>query len=219
MKTSTSEENYIKAIYALSMAGENASTTTIAQQLNTKASSVTDMIRKLAEKGLVNYIKYKGVSLTHKGNQSALKTIRKHRLWEVFLVEKLGFGWDEVHEVAEQLEHIESDKLTSRLSSFLGNPNFDPHGDPIPSQAGELPATDLKPLSNCKKGEQLVLNRVKDGNPEFLQYLESISLRLGDQFTVNQIHSFDNTVEITKPDNTALSLSETVSNHLFVSSI
>jgi DtxR family Mn-dependent transcriptional regulator len=126
MQHSASEENYLKAIYSIAQGSNTVSTTTISKRMQTKASSVTDMLRKLADKGLVNYIKYKGVSLTEQGTQAALRTLRKHRLWETFLVEKLGFGWHEVHEVAEQLEHIQSPKLTTRLAGFLNNPDYDP---------------------------------------------------------------------------------------------
>jgi DtxR family Mn-dependent transcriptional regulator len=216
MQHSASEENYLKAIYSLANAGTSVSTTTIAQRMQTKASSVTDMLRKLAEKGLVNYVKYKGVSLTDEGQRAALRTIRKHRLWETFLVEKLGFGWDEVHEVAEQLEHIQSSKLTNSLAAFLENPSYDPHGDPIPDADGNLPNTNLKPLADCEPGDAVSLQRVKDGNPEFLQFLEKHKLGLGETFTLKAVHSFDNSVEIIRQNQQPLSLSEIVSNRLFV---
>ncbi len=216
MRHSTSEENYLKAIYSLAQAQTSVSTTTIAQRMHTKASSVTDMLRKLADKGLVNYVKYKGVSLTEDGNRAALRTIRKHRLWETFLVETLGFGWDEVHEVAEQLEHIQSSKLTDSLATFLENPSYDPHGDPIPDADGNLPSTNLKPLADCEPGDAVSLQRVKDGNPEFLQFLEKQKLGLGETFTLKTVRSFDNSVEIIRQNEQPLSLSETVSRRLFV---
>ena len=134
-----SEENYLKAIYHLSLIEDNGvSTNAIAQKMNTKASSVTDMIKKLSEKGFMNYQKYQGVSLTKEGKMTAKMVIRKHRLWEVFLVEKLDFSWDEVHIVAEELEHIKSEKLINKLDAFLGFPKEDPHGDPIPNAKGEV---------------------------------------------------------------------------------
>ena len=215
MALSTSEENYIKAIHDLAALGK-VTTNTLAKAVQTKASSATDMIRRLAEKNLVNYIKYRGVSLTEEGNRVALKTLRKHRLWEVFLVEKLGFGWDEVHNVAEQLEHIQSPKLTERLSAFLGNPEFDPHGDPIPNKDGEMPLHSDLTLAQCKIGDELILQRVKDGNPEFLQYLKQMSLNLGEKFVVKNQFDFDGSVEIERSKNGTLMLSKTVSNHLFV---
>ena len=137
--TTLSEENYLKAIYHLGNYGAlSVSTNAIAERIETKASSVTDMLKKLADKGLVNYKKYQGAKLTGKGLRIASSVVRKHRLWEVFLVEKLNFSWDEVHVVAEQLEHIESDKLTNQLDAFLGFPTHDPHGDPIPDREGKF---------------------------------------------------------------------------------
>src|SRR5690554_5916872 len=136
---SDSEENYLKSIFHLQRLSEDGvSTNAIADRMQTKASSVTDMLKKLADKDLVNYIKYQGVTLTNKGKKTAASIIRKHRLWEVFLVEKLDFNWDEVHEIAEQLEHIQSEKLIKKLDAFLGYPKKDPHGDPIPDADGEI---------------------------------------------------------------------------------
>ena len=141
-----SEEDYIKAIYHLGMvSNKTVSTNAVADQMETKPSSVTDMVKKLSDKGLVNYKRYKGVSLTELGKKTALSIVRKHRLWEVFLVEKLNFSWDEVHDVAEQLEHIKSDKLVDRLDKHLGYPQVDPHGDPIPSKKESL----KKPSKSC----------------------------------------------------------------------
>ncbi len=219
MINSASEENYLKAIYSLARGKQAVNTTTIAAKLDTKASSVTDMMRKLAEKNLVNYVKYKGVSLTDEGKRAALRILRKHRLWEVFLVDKLGFGWDEVHEVAEQLEHIQSSKLTEKLAGFLGNPSYDPHGDPIPDKEGNLPTSNVNPLADCTPGDFVSLKRVKDGNPEFLQFLKRHQISLGEEFTLKAIHSFDNSVEIIRANQDALSLSEVVANRLFVAII
>ena len=136
----TSEENYLKVIYHLSnLSPKGVNTNAIAGMLDTKASSVTDMLKKLSDKELVDYQKYQGVFLTDKGKLNAKMIVRNHRLWEVFLVEKLGFAWDEVHEVAEELEHIRSEKLINQLDKFLNFPSFDPHGDPIPNAKGEIP--------------------------------------------------------------------------------
>ena len=136
---SFTEENYLKAIYHLSTGNNSVvSTNQIAEITNTKAASVTDMLKKLAEKKLINYIKYQGVTLTEAGKNAAVNIVRKHRLWEVFLVEKLGFKWDEVHDIAEELEHINSESLINRLDDFLGNPAADPHGDPIPDRSGTI---------------------------------------------------------------------------------
>ncbi|WP_243389180.1 metal-dependent transcriptional regulator, partial [Flavobacterium psychrophilum] len=134
-----SEENYLKTIYHLTTISDSeVSTNAIAEKMETKASSVTDMLKKLSEKDLINYKKYQGVSLTETGSLSAKMIVRKHRLWEVFLVEKLDFPWDEVHDIAEQLEHIKSEKLINKLDDFLGNPTEDPHGDPIPNANGQI---------------------------------------------------------------------------------
>src|ERR1700712_3125592 len=141
------EENYLKSIFHLSLNDESVSTNNLAALLNTKASSVTDMLKKLAEKELINYIPYQGVSLTEAGKKIAVNIIRKHRLWEYFLVEKLNFKWDQVHDMAEEMEHISSNELIDRLDSFMGFPKYDPHGDPIPDCNGLLKTHSLKPVS------------------------------------------------------------------------
>lgn len=216
MDLSISEENHIKAIYNIVLRGETATTNNIAEKMATKASSVTAMLRKLADKNLVDYEKYHGVALTKKGKLAALQTVRKHRLWEVFLVEKLGFGWDEVHDIAEELEHIQSPKLTDKLAQFLNHPDFDPHGDPIPDSKGVVPNSADLALSQCVPTDRVVLQRVKDGNAEFLQYLERVSLHLGEIFTVSAIMNFDQSIEILREDNQTLLLSHTVCKNLFV---
>ncbi|HRN99815.1 MAG TPA: metal-dependent transcriptional regulator, partial [Flavobacterium sp.] len=152
-----SEENYLKTIYHLSTAGVGVSTNAIAARMETKASSVTDMIRKLSGKQLVTYVKYKGVELTPKGRLAATMVVRKHRLWEVFLVDKLGFTWGEVHDVAEELEHIKSEKLINKLDEFLGYPKSDPHGDPIPSPGQHLESMEAVQLSTLGAGQDVVI--------------------------------------------------------------
>ena len=162
-------ENYLKAIFSLSEKGNSVVTTnSIAEKLNTKASSVTDMVKKLTIKKLVNHEKYKGVILTLKGKRLATSIIRKHRLWETFLVDKLGFNWEEVHDVAEQLEHIRSDKLVSLLDNFLEFPQFDPHGDPIPNSKGQFPKSNSTPLHKLSKGEEGRVMGVLQDNPRKL---------------------------------------------------
>lgn len=192
-----SEEDYIKAIYHLGK-GENTkvSTNAIAEQMATKPSSVTDMVRKLSEKGLVNYKKYMGVSLTEYGQTVALSIVRKHRLWEVFLVEKLDFSWDEVHEVAEQLEHIKSEKLVDRLDKHLGFPQVDPHGDPIPSKKGEFKKAVKKVLNEVSIGTSGVCVGVKDSSPPFLKFLDKNNIALGDTIQVLGKEEFDNSLYI-----------------------
>ncbi|MGB5822020.1 MAG: metal-dependent transcriptional regulator [Saonia sp.] len=192
-----SEEDYIKAIYHLGK-GENTtvSTNAVAEQMATKPSSVTDMVRKLSEKGLVHYKKYKGVSLTEHGRMVALSIVRKHRLWEVFLVEKLDFSWDEVHEVAEQLEHIKSEKLVDRLDKHLGFPQVDPHGDPIPSKKGEFKKAVKKLLNEVSIGTSGVCIGVKDSSPPFLKFLDKNDISLGDTVQVLGKEEFDNSLYI-----------------------
>lgn len=190
-------ENYLKAIFSLSEDGnDNVSTNSIAKKLNTKASSVTDMLKKLTLNKLVNHEKYKGVSLTTKGKKLATNIVRKHRLWETFLVEKLHFNWDEVHDVAEQLEHIKSDKLVTLLDEFLGNPKFDPHGDPIPDEFGEFPTSNSTPLSNLKEGDKGIVMGVSQDNSTFLKFLDKIDIKLGNLILVKDIIEFDSSVEI-----------------------
>ena len=177
---SLSEENYLKAILHLQKTSKSGvSTNAIAEEMQTKASSVTDMVKKLSEKDLVIYKKYQGVYLSDSGRKTALQIVRKHRLWEVFLVDKLSFSWDEVHEVAEQLEHIKSDKLITELDKFLEFPKRDPHGDPIPDAKGNFHVANKTLLSNLSKGERGTLVGVKDTSTEFLKYLDKNNIALG----------------------------------------
>ncbi|MDQ5929978.1 MAG: DtxR family transcriptional regulator, Mn-dependent transcriptional regulator, partial [Bacteroidota bacterium] len=162
-----SEENYLKTIYHLTTLSVNGvSTNAIAEKMETKASSVTDMLKKLAEKDLVDYKKYQGVSLTDNGRLAAKMIVRKHRLWEVFLVEKLHFAWDEVHVIAEELEHIKSEKLINKLDDFLGNPTEDPHGDPIPNAVGQIISIEKQLLSELSTNEKAICVGVKDSSSE-----------------------------------------------------
>lgn len=213
---SRSEEDHIKAIHALVQGGAKASTKDLAEKLGIKASSVTVMVQRLAEKGLVKYEPYYGVKLTAKGKAEALKLVRKHRLWETFLVEHLGFGWDEVHELAEQLEHVRSPKLTDRLAEFLGDPAFDPHGDPIPDRQGRLPDRQTEVLSDCAPGAQVRVAAVQDGTDELYQLLDRKGIAIGQPFTVAGSQSFDGSMELTGKDGQAISLSAKVAGHLLV---
>lgn len=191
------EENYLKAIFHLEREElDEVTTKAIAEKMNTQPSSVTDMVQKMAEKKLLNYKRYKGVNLTEKGRKLAANVIRKHRLWEVFLVDKLNFQWDEVHEIAEQLEHIQSDELISRLDNFLGNPDFDPHGDPIPDKHGILKKTSKKLLSELKKDQGGICVGVKQTSPEFLQYLNKKNIEIGTKITVLGKEFFDGSMVI-----------------------
>ncbi|MEZ4825648.1 MAG: metal-dependent transcriptional regulator [Bacteroidia bacterium] len=195
-RQSETRENYLKCIYKFSGSGERVSTNTLANFLKTSPASVTDMIKKLKKDGLVDYLKHQGVTLTPSGNEIALKILRKHRLWEVFLVEKLGFSWDQVHEIAEQLEHIDSADLIAALDKFLGNPKFDPHGDPIPNEKGEIPDRKTYPLTEAEPGEEVVIASVGHSDPDFLQYLEKVGLTINRRVTVIEKLSFDNSIQL-----------------------
>lgn len=175
---------------------EAVSTNAIAEQMETKASSVTDMVKKLAEKDLADYVKYQGVSLTKIGRLTAASVIRKHRLWEVFLVNKLNFSWDEVHDVAEQLEHINSDQLTDKLDEFLDFPKIDPHGDPIPDKQGNLAKISKMLLSECNNGDEGIFVGVKDSSASFLQYLDKQHMSLGDKIKILYKETFDQSLEL-----------------------
>jgi DtxR family Mn-dependent transcriptional regulator len=217
---SISEENYLKAIYSLQEGEENTvSTNAVADKVDSKASSVTDMLRRLSENQLVDYVKYRGVQLTDPGTEIALRIIRKHRLWEVFLVEKLHFGWDEVHEIAEQLEHIQSVQLTDKLEEFLGYPKFDPHGDPIPDKTGRIVRRKMVcTLSELSVGQVARVVGVNDSSVLFLQYLDKLSIRLGDEICVAELFEFDHSIQVTHT-NKQLNLSSTVSGSILVEPI
>lgn len=214
---SQSEENYIKAIYNLSASGfDSISTNLLADRIQTKASSVTDMLKKLAEKELLTYQKYQGCNLTEKGMAVALSVVRKHRLWEVFLVEKLQFGWDEVHEIAEQLEHIQSAQLIDRLDGFLGFPKVDPHGDPIPDREGMFDTAIVRvSLADCESGTSGIVMGVEDGSSDFLQYLSRIELKLGSEVYVQDKLTFDDSVVVIF-DQKTVQFSQKVASKIFV---
>ena len=210
------EENYIKAIYHLGNNGINSvNTNAIAEAMNTKASSVTDMVKKLSEKNYADYKKYQGVTLTDDGRRVAVNIIRKHRLWEVFLVEKLNFSWDEVHEVAEQLEHIKSKKLISQLDAFLEFPTHDPHGDPIPDKTGKINKIDKVLLSEATIGDDCICVGVQDSSSDFLKYLDKNKIALGSELKVCHREPFDNSITI-KIEDKELIISNMIANNLFV---
>lgn len=210
------EENYLKVIYHLSLTEDDGiSTNAIAQKIDTKASSVTDMIKKLKEKKLVNHQKYKGVFITNEGLHKAKMIIRKHRLWEVFLVDKLQFNWDEVHDVAEELEHIKSEKLINALDAFLDFPKEDPHGDPIPNANGEILIREKELLSEVVENQSYMCVGVKDTSSAFLQYLDRNNIALGTLFKIVKIEPFDQSVTILK-DGNEITLSKIITQNLFV---
>lgn len=211
-----SEENYIKVIYHLSaVSPKGINTNAIAGMIESKASSVTDMIKKLADKELVFYQKYQGVTLTKKGLDAAKMIVRKHRLWEVFLVEKLDFNWDEVHELAEELEHIQSEKLINRLDEFLGFPKEDPHGDPIPDKNGQMIKIDKQLLSEIPMQTSVICLGVKDSSPTFLQYLDKHKIALGSMIEVVNKEQFDLSLTIRIIDKEFL-ISQKIANNLYV---
>lgn len=214
---SFTEENYLKIIYHLAENTDNVQTNAIAAQMQTKPASVTDMIKKLAEKGFVDYIKYQGVTLTDKGRNAAIDIVRKHRLWEVFLVDKLNFKWDEVHDVAEELEHIKSTALIERLDEFLGFPKSDPHGDPIPDKNGRFAKTQFTKLIDLKIGDNGTITGVSQHSSAFLKHLEKLGLTLGKQIEVNDVTDFDGSVEILVAGK-QINISREVAKHILISS-
>lgn len=214
---SFTEENYLKAIYKLQeQTGDSIPTNAIAQVLQTRAASVTDMIQKLSLKKLLRYEKYRGVSLTEKGRKVAVDTVRKHRLWETFLCEKLRFTWDQVHDIAEQLEHIQSAELIDRLDEFLDFPTHDPHGDPIPASGGEVRASNFILLTQLQPGDKAVLSGVVNHSPVFLRYLEQINLTLGKVFTVKEVLEFDRSMILHMHGKGQVQLSHDVIRNLLV---
>ncbi len=211
------EENYLKAIFHIEQeTGKGASTSSISKSLNTRAASVSDMLRKLAEKKLISYEKYYGANLTNKGRHIAIMTIRRHRLWETFLVEKLNFGWDEVHEVAEDLEHIKSDQLINALDTFLGYPELDPHGDPIPDANGNWQKIDKKTLSECQENDQGTIVGVKDSSAASLKLLDKRDISIGSTFKIDSIESFDHSIHLNIGDQFLL-LTKKLADNIFVS--
>ena len=212
----TSEENYIKVIYHLSLVSPSGvNTNAIAGMLETKASSVTEMLKKLSEKDLLIYQKYQGVNLTEKGLLTAKMIVRKHRLWEVFLVEKLHFSWDEVHEIAEELEHIKSEKLINKLDEFLEFPSFDPHGDPIPDENGTIKKVEKLLLSDAKLNIKYQCVGVKDTSVAFLQYLDKQNIALGSKMKVIEKEDFDETLTLELINHT-ITISNKIATNLYI---
>jgi DtxR family Mn-dependent transcriptional regulator len=211
-----SEENYLKTIYHLTtISNTGISTNAIAEKIETKASSVTDMLKKLAEKDLVNYKKYQGVSLTEKGKLTAKMIVRKHRLWESFLVEKLNFSWDEVHDIAEQLEHIKSEKLINKLDEFLNFPTEDPHGDPIPNADGQIVIIKKQLLSEFEKNKIGICVGVKDTSSDFLKYLDKQEIALGSAIEIIEKELFDSSFTI-RVGNKEMTISNKIASNLYI---
>ena len=211
-----SEENYIKSIYHLQQSVDNVTTNALSEQVKAKPASVTDMLKKLHAKNLINYNPYKGFRLSREGNTAALSIIRKHRLWEYFLVERLQFTWEEVHEVAEQLEHISSKKLIDKLDAFLDFPKFDPHGEPIPDSNGKLNEQEQMPLLDLPLNTLAVITSVNDQSTELLVFLSNRKISIGTKLEVKQKLHFDNSLEVKIKNKQSIHVSEQVANAIRV---
>jgi len=214
--TTSAEENYLKAIFKIAEKEPGAVlTNALAAEMGTSAASATDMLKRLSDKQLVAYEKYRGVTLSETGNKIATDLIRKHRLWEVFLVDKLGFAWDEVHDFAEQLEHIQGEHLTERLDDFLGHPRYDPHGDPIPDAKGEWIRRPQTRLLTLTAGQRGIVTGVDDHSPTFLQYLAELGLSLGAELEVLDRTAYDQSTKVRIGERETV-LSEKVGQNLYV---
>lgn len=216
MTVSSSKENYIKAIFHLQEENGIVTTNALAHQLETRAASVTDMLKKLKTQKLLLYEKYKGFKLSPEGRKMALQIIRKHRLWEFFLVEKLHFGWEEVHEMAEELEHISSKKLVDRLDEFLGFPKSDPHGDPIPDVNGKISLKKQVSLTEMKINIPAIISNITDQSAGMLELLRHKGLSLGTRVEVKKRFSFDNSLELKLKNQPTITVSENVAKNVFV---
>lgn len=219
MNFSTSEENYIKAIYHLQQSGGMVTTNELAAHINTRAASVTDMLKKLKIKDILLYEKYHGFQLSAKGKKVALGIVRKHRLWEYFLVNNLNFGWDEVHEIAEELEHINSITLIEKLDAYLDYPKFDPHGDPIPDVNGKMEPTRQVNLIDLSLHKPARISAVGSQSSELLELLSHKGILIGSKIEILQKFAFDHSIEIKIDENPSFSISQQLAQSLFVKPI
>jgi DtxR family transcriptional regulator, Mn-dependent transcriptional regulator len=216
LKYSSSKENYIKAVFHLQQAEEVVSTNSLARALCTKPASVTDMLKKLKTQKLLQYEPYKGVKLSADGKKLALQIIRKHRLWEFFLVEKLGFGWEEVHEIAEELEHITSKQLIDRLDHFLGSPKTDPHGDPIPDSMGKMRQQEQTALTDLPFNQLAEIVQVRNQSTQLLELLRYNNIGIGTMLKVLRRFEFDRSLEICISEAPFITISEQLATNLYV---
>jgi DtxR family transcriptional regulator, Mn-dependent transcriptional regulator len=216
MSFTISEENYIKGIFHLQQETGLVNTNSLAAEMQTRPASVTDMLKKLKNKKLLQYEKYKGFKLNEAGKKAALDVVRKHRLWEFFLVEKLKFDWDKVHPIAEELEHISSEELVQRLDNFLGNPSFDPHGDPIPDKNGKIPVIKQQSLSEIPFKKNVTVSSVGNQTAQMLDMLRHYHIAIGTQLTVLKKFEFDGSLEIKVSKQNACIISEQVAKNVFV---
>ncbi len=220
MQRSLAEENYLKAVFHLSgEEGEPVGTGLLAEYLNVSAASVTDKMKRLQKKSWIAYQKSRGAVLTEAGKRIALSVIRKHRLWEQFLVEVLGFEWDEVHDVAEQLEHIRSDKLVERIDRYLGHPKVDPHGDPIPDNTGNIEKPDLLHLDEAPIEGRYRVAAVASHDPEFLRFLDKKGLVLHAKLTLEKREEYDRTLTLSLADLPLVTLSSQVARQIWVEAL
>lgn len=217
MKYSASKENYLKAIFHLQTQDGVVTTNEVAEELQTRAASVTDMLKKLKDQKLLIYEKYRGFKLSAEGRKVAIQIIRKHRLWEYFLVQKLQFGWDEVHEIAEELEHISSKKLIDKLDEYLGFPKTDPHGDPIPDSSGKFERVEQVNLLDLPLNHWAEISGVTDQSHEILELLRHKNLAIGTRLEIKKKFSFDNSLEVkVKHHQPSVTISEEVAKNIFV---
>lgn len=216
MSFTVSEENYIKHIYHLQQDTGIVNTNALAVEMKTKAASVTDMLKKLAAKKILQYEKYKGFKLTDTGKKAALTVVRKHRLWEYFLVDKLGFDWDKVHDIAEELEHISSKELIEKLQQFLGNPSFDPHGDPIPDSNGKIPKRNQVNLTSLPLGKTATVSAVSNQSAQMLEMLKHYSISIGTSIKLLKRFDFDKSMEIKIFKQPACVISEQIAKNIFL---
>lgn len=213
---SRTEENYLKALSNLSNESGEVNVNELSKALDIKMPTVTSMMKKLAEKKLVYYESYKPLRLTDKGKKEAGLIIRKHRLIEMFLVEKMGFGWEEVHEIAEQIEHVQSVALFEKMDEMMGLPKIDPHGSPIPDKNGKITRIKYNKLSDCKAGDNVKLTAVINTSAEFLKYLNSRELRLGLRIKIKSVETFDKTMVVVYSKRPSEVLSNIVCERLLV---
>ena len=213
---SLTEENYLKAIFHLRNEDNTVTVNELSKFLNVKMPSVNNMMKKFARKNWVVYESYKPLKITKEGNKEAALIVRKHRLTEMFLVEKMNFGWENVHEIAEQLEHVHSEMFFEKMDEILKYPKFDPHGEPIPDKDGNIHAQDLQKLSTCKVGDKVIFSSVTVSDDEFLSYLNSKQLELGRKLKVVEIEKYDQSMIIRKDDQYIITLSKMVCDKILV---
>jgi DtxR family transcriptional regulator, Mn-dependent transcriptional regulator len=209
-------ENYLKSIYSLSQQGGEVYVSDLARKLGVKLPTVNSMIKKLASKKMVAYAPYQGIKLTEKGRKEALSIIRKHRLAELFLVKVMGLGWEEVHDIAEQLEHVNSERFYDRIDELLGYPKADPHGEPIPDINGKITSKNRVALNVVSEGKSVKITAVADDEKSFLDHLNSKGLQIGDTITIRKKELFDGSITITNRARKETMLSHQVAERIWV---